>query len=164
MASSTSELAPKPIRAMSFAQKQLAAYKAVGLLVISEELAKSMAPGANDLFANQLRAAVAKATDAKFLRSSAKTQASSASQQRTDCRAVSCRLGHRARGDRNWRWLEALSRAADERGKTVSLLRDTGGMLVTNGMIGTIRVIAPSRQQRMASCSMRVRSQPTLIS
>jgi len=41
LASSVSELAPKPKSAMSFAQVQLAAHKAVALLVISDELARS---------------------------------------------------------------------------------------------------------------------------
>jgi len=52
---------------MSFALQQLEAYKAVALLVISDELAKSAAPGANDLFANELRKAVAVANDTRFL-------------------------------------------------------------------------------------------------
>jgi hypothetical protein len=67
LGSSVSELAPKPISAMSFAQEYLTAYKAVATLVISDELAKSAAPGANDLFANELRKAVALATDTRFL-------------------------------------------------------------------------------------------------
>jgi hypothetical protein len=65
--SSLSELAPKPISQMSFAQEYLTAYKAIALLVISDELAMSAAPGANDLFATELRKAVALATDTQFL-------------------------------------------------------------------------------------------------
>lgn len=67
LGSSVSELAPKPISAMSFTQEFLTAYKAVAMLVISDELAKSAAPGANELFATELRKAVALATDTRFL-------------------------------------------------------------------------------------------------
>jgi hypothetical protein len=62
-----SELAPKPISAMSFTQEYLTAYKAVAMLVISDELAKSTAPGATDLFATELRKSVALAVDTQFL-------------------------------------------------------------------------------------------------
>jgi hypothetical protein len=62
-----SELAPKPISAMSFTQEYLTAYKAVAMLVISDELAMSAAPGATDLFATELRKSVALAVDTQFL-------------------------------------------------------------------------------------------------
>jgi hypothetical protein len=60
-----SELAPKPLSAMS--QEYLTAFKSIALIVISDELAKSAVPGATDLFAGELRKAVALATDTKFL-------------------------------------------------------------------------------------------------
>jgi hypothetical protein len=143
--SSLSELAPKPISQMSFAQDYLTAYKAVAILVVSDELAESTAPGANDLFANQLRAAVALATDTQFLSilgdstgvSSSPSSGLSAAQFLAD---LGVALQAVEVGVNSKLYLILPASVA----KTVALLRDTGGMLVVNGQIGNIRVVASS--------------------
>jgi hypothetical protein len=145
LASSTSELAPKPISAMSFSQQQLAAHKAVALLVLSEELAQSAAPGAMDLFANELRKAVALATDTKFLEivsdgtgvASSPSTGLTAAQFLADL-GVALQAIEVGAGSKLYLILPVSAF------NTVSLLRDTGGMLVVNGKIGNINVIATS--------------------
>jgi HK97 family phage major capsid protein len=143
--SSLSELAPKPISQMSFAQSYLSPYKAVALLVISDELAMSAAPGAQDLFAGELRKAVALATDTKFLEiisestgvASSPSTGLSAAQFLAD---LGVALQAVEVGVNSKLYLILPASVA----KTVALLRDTGGMLVTNGQIGNIRVVASS--------------------
>jgi hypothetical protein len=145
LASSVSELAPKPISAMSFAQEYLQAYKAVALLVISDELAKSTAPGANDLFANELRKAVALASDTPFLEvigqstgvasnpSTGLTPAQFLSDLRAALAAIEIGVASKL----------YLVLPVDVF-KTVSLLSDGGSFLVVNNKIGPINVIATS--------------------
>jgi HK97 family phage major capsid protein len=143
--SSLSELAPKPISQMSFAQEYLTAYKAVALLVISDELAMSTAPGANDLFANQLRAAVALATDTQFLSilgdstgvASNPSSGLAAAQLLAD---LSTALQAIEVGVNSKLYLIVPTSVA----KTIPILRDNGGMLVVNGQIGNVRVVPTS--------------------
>jgi HK97 family phage major capsid protein len=65
--SAISELAPKPISEMSFTHAHLEPTKTLSFLVISNELAKMASPAAVSMIGNELRRAVALATDAKFL-------------------------------------------------------------------------------------------------
>jgi hypothetical protein len=142
-----SELAPKPISAMSFTQEYLTAYKAFAMLVISDELAMSAAPGATDLFATELRKSVALAVDTQFLQiisdstgvASLPSTGLSAAQFLADLstalQAITVGVGSKL-------YLVLPVGVFN----TVSLLRDTGGMLVVNGQIGNIRVIATSAE------------------
>lgn len=66
-ASNVNELAPKPISQMSIGYQELPLWKAVGTLVVTDELVRSTSTSATDLFASELRKAVAVASDAKFL-------------------------------------------------------------------------------------------------
>ena len=145
LADSISELAPKPISAMSFAQAQLAAHKAVALLVVSEELARSAAPGATDLFAGELGKAVALATDTKFLQiiSDGTGVASSPSTGLTAAQFladVSVALQSIETGAGSKLYLVLPVNVWN----AVSLLRDAGGALVVGGKIGSINIIATS--------------------
>jgi hypothetical protein len=146
LAASTSELAPKPISAMSFTQEYLQAYKAVALVVLSDELATSMAPGATDLFAGELRKSVALATDTKFLQiitestgitSNPSTGLNNPNQFLADLETA---IGSIEVGAGSKLYLVLPADAF----KIVLQLRDAGGSLVLNNKIGAINVIATS--------------------
>jgi HK97 family phage major capsid protein len=158
LGSSTSELAPKPISAMSFAQEYLQAYKASALLVVSDELAKSMAPGANDLFANELRKAVALATDTRFLEvisqstgivSNPSTGLNNPNQFLADLETA---IGAIEVGVGSKLYLVLPADAF----KIVLQLRDAGGSLVVNNKIG-LMLSQPVQTRPMASCLTQAR-------
>jgi hypothetical protein len=165
LGSSVSELAPKPISAMSFAQEYLTAYKAVAMLVISDELAKSTAPGANDLFAGELRKAVALATDTKFLEIiSASTGVSSSPSTGLTAAQFLADLGTA---------LQSVEVGANSKLYLilpVALQRllhccvTPAACLWSMAPLATSVLSPPVRQQATASCSMRVQSQPIAIS
>ena len=67
--STVSEAALKPVTEIHFQNAVLNPQKATAIVVVSDELAKSMAPGADDFIGKELRKAVAAATDLEFLSS-----------------------------------------------------------------------------------------------
>jgi hypothetical protein len=58
---------PKPITKLAFDQQTLDARKATAIVVINDELVRSVLPGAFSLFGDELRKGVARATDVDFL-------------------------------------------------------------------------------------------------
>jgi len=59
--------AAKPISKLQLADKELDQTKAAAILVVSDELARSVTPEAQALFSRELRAVVASVTDQKFI-------------------------------------------------------------------------------------------------
>jgi HK97 family phage major capsid protein len=141
-ASVVNELATKPLTQMEFGNQELPQWKASGALVITDELARSTSASATRLFESELRKAVAVATDNRFLRllteasditsneSTGTDAASFVSDLQTALQAVEVGVGS----------MLYLILPMDV-WKTVSLLRDSSGMLVQNGSIGIIRVV-----------------------
>jgi hypothetical protein len=147
VASSVLEAAGKPVSAMSFVQVQNPALKAIGQIVLSAELLRFTVPAADRLFELEMQKAVALATDSKFLQTVA--LAAGASHPSTGLSAsafladLALALGSIQTDEASEakRLYLVLPTAAY---KTVLLLRDVGGMLVVNGKIGSINIIASS--------------------
>jgi hypothetical protein len=142
--SSVAELAAKPMSAMSFTQAQNAAVKVVGEVVVSDELLRMTVPAADQLFQLEMQKAVALATDTKFLQivatGAGSTHASTGLSAAGFLSDLALALGS-VQIDPGARLYYVLPVAAY---KTASLLRDTGGLLITNGKIGNINVIPSS--------------------
>ena len=66
-ASVLDEAQPKPTSKLELANRELTEHKCACTVVVTDALAKSMSPAANDLIGNQLRAGIAKSTDEMFL-------------------------------------------------------------------------------------------------
>jgi hypothetical protein len=131
----------KPPGAMSFSYENLTAYKAVAELVISDELAFSMSPASTSRIQTELGKAVAKASDEKFLE--IVSQSTGVSSNPSSGLTAAQFLADLATA------LQSVEVGVNSKlylilpvgvAKIVALLRD-GGPLVTNGMIGNIRVI-----------------------
>lgn len=142
--SAVSELAAKPISSGNFATQRLEPSKVTSLIVITNELARSISPAATLQFGNELRRAASIAADRHFLDVLAATPgiATAASSGTTAAQILSDLTAR----------VQALTIGADSRlwfivspklYKTISLLQGTGGYLMQNNKIGGINV-APS--------------------
>ena len=144
VAEAVSELAAKSVSSGSFASAQLEAQKVAEFIVISDELAKSVAPSSISLLGNELRRCCGVAVDAKFLSlmaatsgiTTAATTGTTAAQVLADLSAAVLRL---TIGADCRLWLVCSPKLF----KTLSLLQGTGGYLVQDGEIGPIS-LAPS--------------------
>jgi hypothetical protein len=146
---SVSEMQAKPVSAMTFNQASNPALKAVGEVCLSDELILMTTPAANALFESEMQRAVAKATDAAFVQiivaGAGSTHASTgltAAQFMADMTTALSAIAI----DVNSRLYLVLPTNTY---KIVSLLRDTGGTLLTNqtpssGKLGAVTVIASS--------------------
>jgi hypothetical protein len=138
-----SELAAKPIHAGNFATTRFEPSKVTSLIVITNELAKSISQAATMQFGNELRRAASIAADQHFLAvlaatSGITTAASTgvtASAVLTDLTAALTRL---TIGADSRLWFICSPKLA----KTISLLQGTGGYLMVNNKIGQINVAA----------------------
>jgi HK97 family phage major capsid protein len=142
--SSVSELAPKPISEMTFGLATLEPSKVTSFIVISNELARSVSPAAATMLGNELRRACALATDTAFLATLAGSTgvASSASTGISAAQFLA---------DLDTA-LQAVTVGANSKlylivppalWKTIVLMRDNGGPVMSNGLIGgVIRVVA----------------------
>jgi hypothetical protein len=121
--------------------------KAIGQIVLSAELLRFTVPAADRLFELEMQKAVALATDTKFLQivaaGAGATHASTGLSASAFLADLALALGSIQTDEASEakRLYLVLPVAAY---KTVSLLRDTGGLLVTNGKIGNISVVASS--------------------
>jgi HK97 family phage major capsid protein len=138
---------PKPISKLSLADQQLVVRKVTSIVAITNELVRSVEPAAIDLVGNELKRAVAVASDATFLDivtsttgiSSAPSTGMSAAQFSADLASA----------------LDSLSYGADARlylvlspasAKVVAFMRDANGnlypgMTVSGGTIAGIKVV-----------------------
>jgi HK97 family phage major capsid protein len=142
--SSVSELAPKPISSMTFGLATLEPTKVSSFIVVSNEFARSISPAATTMLGNELRRACALATDTAFLAALAGcTGVASSASTGTGAAQFLADLDTA---------LQALTIGAASRlylivppsfWKTLLLMRDNGGPIMSNGTIGgAIRVVA----------------------
>jgi hypothetical protein len=139
-----SELAAKPLGSASFATAKLEPSKSEGMIVITNELARSISQAALLQFSRELRRAASIAADQKMLAILAATPGmTTAASTGTTASQILSDLTAR---------VQALTIGADSRlwwivspklYKTISLLQGTGGYLMVNNKIGQIN-IAPS--------------------
>jgi hypothetical protein len=142
--STVPEDTPKPVASMSFSQAQQPALKAVAEVVLSDEVLLLTTPSANRLFELEMQKSVAKATDAKFMSilsaGAGSTHASSGLSPAAFLSDLTTALQSIQTEDASRLYLTLPISTF----KAVSLLRDTGGLLVSNGKIGNISVLASS--------------------
>jgi len=139
------EMAAKPVSQMSFTSVQNAAQKAIGEVVLSDELLKLTVPAADLLFQVEMQKAVALATDTRLL---AILFAGSGSSHASTGLTAAQFLADFSLA------LQSIQTEASSKlylvlpintYKVVRYLRDTGGLLVgPNGKIGDVTVIATS--------------------
>jgi hypothetical protein len=141
------EMQPKPITLMSFDEVKLPARKAIGAAVMSDELVNFAIPGTDQAFQSELQKAVAKATDAEFVKiisegtgvASHPSTGLTAAQFQADLQAALASIVNQTLiGSKLYLILPVGVY------NTVSLLRDGGPLIGPNGMIGNIRVIGSS--------------------
>jgi HK97 family phage major capsid protein len=152
VAYSVSELAPKPVASMDFATATLEPEKVSALIVITEELARSLSPAATIRLGEELRRAASVAVDAKFLALVAATSGiTSAGSSGVTAANVFADLTTR---------LNAMDLGADSRlwlivgpklYKTLSLVQGTGGYILQNGAIGAIKVAVSDAASTVAT-------------
>jgi HK97 family phage major capsid protein len=149
---SVSALAPKPITSLDFSTATLEAERVSAHVVISDELARSLAPASTSRIGDELRKAASIAVDAKFLALIAATPGitSSGSSGVTAANILA---------DLTTR-LNALTIGADSRlwlivspklGKTLSLVQGTGGYILQGGAIGGIKVAVSDSASTVAT-------------
>jgi hypothetical protein len=143
--SAVSESQPKPVSAMTFSIVQMPVYKAIGQVVLTDEVILATSPGAERLFESEMQKKVALATDVKFLEiitegtgvasspSTGLTPSAFLTDLRTALAAIEIGVGSKL----------YLIVPVDVF-KTISLLSDGGNLLMVNGKIGTINVVASS--------------------
>ena len=141
---SVSELAAKPISSGSFATARFEPSKVTSIIVLTNELARSISPAATQQFGAELRRAAAITTDAHFLAVLASTSGiTTAANTGVTASAILSDLTTAVNNltigadSRLW-WI-----VSPKLFKTISLLQGTGGYLMVNNKIGQISV-APS--------------------
>jgi HK97 family phage major capsid protein len=133
----------KPISRMSLAANEIQYWKGVDIVVLTDELVRSMGAGAADLIANELRRAVGRTTDDVFVNLLIEsTGAASAASAGTTAANFLTDLGNA---------LENISYGATSRlyllvppalNRRLLTMRDSGGWVLANGVVGTgIRVV-----------------------
>jgi hypothetical protein len=140
-----SELAAKPLSAMTFSNSVLQPRKAVSFIVLSKELVRSIAPAATVLIGNELRRGCALATDSLFLSTlSEGTGVASFASTGPSAAQFLADLGEA---------LDAVTVGADSKLylivppsflKILIAMRDNAGPVMSNGMIGGIIRVVPS--------------------
>jgi HK97 family phage major capsid protein len=138
---SVSELAAKPLHAGNFAQSRFEPSKVTSLIVITNELARSVSQAAILQFGNELRRASSIASDAHFLAVLATTPgittgASTGVTASAILADLTAALQRLAIGADSRLWFICSPKLA----KTISLLQGTGGYLAVNNRIGGITV------------------------
>jgi HK97 family phage major capsid protein len=136
-----SELAAKPIHSANFVTTRFEPSKVTSIIVLTNELARSISPAATMQFGNELRRAASMAADNHFLtvlaNTSGITTAAStgitASAILLDLTAALTRL---TIGADSRLWFICSPKLA----KTISLLQGTGGYLMVNNKIGQINI------------------------
>src|SRR5262249_10621924 len=141
VAETVSELMAKPVHSADFAAATLDVTKVASFLVVSNELARSAAPGAMLQLSQELRRACSIAVDERFLALMASTPGITSSAS-TGITASAILLDLTAA-------LSRLTIGADSRlwfivppkvAKVMSLLQGTGGFIVQNNKIGAVSV------------------------
>jgi hypothetical protein len=139
------EADPKPISKMEFSTSELARYKVVGIVVLTAELVKSMSPGASDLISTELRRAVGRATDDVFINLLIQnTGAESTPSTGTDAGSflddVASALSKISYGSTSRLFLIVPPPLYSK----LILMRDAGGPIMVNGIIGSNIRVVPS--------------------
>jgi hypothetical protein len=143
VASSVSELAPKPITSLNFSTATLDSEKVSAHCVFTDELARSNSGAATSRIGDELVRASAIAVDARFLALMAATPGiTTAATTGVTATAILSDLTGR---------INAMTLGADSKlwaivgpklYKTLSLVQGTGGYIVQNGAIGQIKLAA----------------------
>ena len=141
------ELAPTPISEINFGVHLFEPVKIASSVVISQELSRLMTSSASRLIGNELRKAIALATDVYFTDVIAgSTGAASSSSSGMTASAFLSDLETALQSITTSPSSRLYLLVSPSAFKTISLLRDTGGSLMTNGTIasGLIRVVPTS--------------------
>jgi Phage capsid family len=144
------ELAPTPLSEINFGTALFEPVKVVSSVVLSEELSKAMSPSASRLIGNELRKAVALATDTYFVGVIAQsTGVASSGSTGLTASAFLSDLEDALQSITTSPSSRLYLLVAPSAFKTISLLRDTGGSLMTNGTLasGLIKVVPSAALQ-----------------